>query len=299
MRSAQSRATEDEARRHRAQSERRFDSGSGESSENERRPLRSDGGRERGVSRAERPLSPSEGESSDPGAVASNGERTAASRRARDRERGERLRGQRRQRARSRSPSSDDDDGQSRRGGDARRREYATRIREEASSESVGKRETLLDPNRGSRGHDNLPRSEVRRDVDRSGDSRVHFADPIARHDGRERRKWSEEHPISSNESEVELASTDWRRAAQRRALLSSDRAKRQPTAADHSADASGSSSSDGGPRRRRAGRERAKPASEPKGAAERRREWEILSLHLGPFQFEGSIQFKIYLYLR
>ena len=205
VRSAQSRATEDEARRHRAQSERRSDSESGESSENERRPRRNDGGRERGVSRAERPLSPSEGE----------------------------------------------------------------------SSESGEKRETLLDPNRGSRGHDNLPRSEVRRDGDRSGDSRVHFTDPTARRDGRERRKWSAEHPISSKESEVELASTDWRRAAQRRALRNSDRAKRQPTAADHSADASGSSSSDGRPRRRRAGRERAKPAPEPKGAAERRREWE------------------------
>ena len=204
VRSAQSRATEDEARRHRAQSERRSDSGSGESSENERRPRRNDGGRERGVSRAERPLSPSEGESSE--------------------------------------------------------------------SEN---RETLLDPSRGSRGHDNLSRSEVRRDGDRSGDSRVHFTDPIARHDGRERRKWSAEHPISSKESEVEPASTDWRRAAQRRALRNSDRAKRQPTAADHSADASGSSSSDGRPRRRRAGRERAKPAPEPKGAAERRREWE------------------------
>ena len=81
------------------------------------------------------------------------------------------------------------------------------------------------------------------------------------------------ERPLDTSDGEP--ASQDWRRAAQRRALRSSDRAKRQPTAADHSAGASGSSSSDGRPRQRRAGRERAKSAPVPKGAAERRREWE------------------------
>ena len=64
VRSAQSRATEDEARRHRAQSERRIEGETSDSSEIKSRAHRNGGGRERGVRDSERLLGQSEGESS-------------------------------------------------------------------------------------------------------------------------------------------------------------------------------------------------------------------------------------------